>query len=264
MNDSFILPDTIESLSLADRLVAHRGYASRYPENSLLAVERALHHGARFIEVDIQLTADAQPVLYHDRDMKRLSGAENAVHLLTYDELNRYSLHNPVVFGDRFADEPIAHLQQLINLMLMHPRVTFFIEFKRVALENFGLEQTLKATLPLLELVRHQAVLISYSEGMVKAAAEQGWRTGMVMDHFPERDWHSRFPVSPEFLFLDYNDIGTRIIQEEKQHWPGISLALFEVTDAVDAQSWLLQGADLVETFAIGAARKAMQSVAQI
>ena len=255
MNDSVVLPEIANALTLADRLVAHRGYASRYPENSLLAVERALHLGARFVEVDIQLTADAQPVLYHDRDMKRLSDAENAIHLLTYDELSRYSLHNPVMFGDRFADEPIAHLQQLINLMLMHPQVTFFIEFKRIALENFGLEQTLKSTLPLLELVRSQAVLISYSEGMVRDAALQGWRTGLVRDHFPERDWHSRFPVVPEYLFLNYTDIGDRLIQEEKQHWPGVQLALFEVTEASAARSWLLQGADLVETFAIGAAR---------
>lgn len=260
MNDSVTLPDP---LSLADRLVAHRGYASRYPENSLLAVERALYHGARFVEVDIQLTADGHPVLYHDRDMKRLSAAENAVHLLTYDELSYYSLHNPVMFGDRFADEPIAHLQQLVNQMLIHPRVTFFIEFKRVALENFGLGQTLKATLPLLELVKSQAVLISYSEGMVKQAAELGWRTGLVLDHFPAPDWQRRFPVSPEYLFLDYRDIGARIIEQEKRHWPGVKLALFELTDAADARNWLLQGADLAETFAIGAARKAMQAVSR-
>ena len=113
--------DSRPTTCLADRLVAHRGYASRYPENSLLAIERALASGAKFVEVDIQLTADLEPVLYHDRDMARLSGADNKIQLLTYDELERYSLHNPVAFSDRFEDEPISHRSEEHTSELQSP-----------------------------------------------------------------------------------------------------------------------------------------------
>ena len=43
-------------------LVAHRGWASCYPENTLPAVAAALAAGAAYIEIDIQLTRDLVPV----------------------------------------------------------------------------------------------------------------------------------------------------------------------------------------------------------
>ena len=38
-------------------LVAHRGYALRYPENTLAAFQAAITAGARFVECDVQLSA---------------------------------------------------------------------------------------------------------------------------------------------------------------------------------------------------------------
>ena len=44
-------------------LVAHRGYPQHYPENTLIGIEAAITAGARFIDVDVQLSADRVPVL---------------------------------------------------------------------------------------------------------------------------------------------------------------------------------------------------------
>ena len=60
----------------AETLVAHRGLQVRLPENSLPAIEAALAVGARAFEVDVQLSSDAVPMLYHDPDMQRISGLE--------------------------------------------------------------------------------------------------------------------------------------------------------------------------------------------
>ncbi|MBN1006008.1 glycerophosphodiester phosphodiesterase family protein [Amphritea pacifica] len=243
---------------LADRLVAHRGYASRYPENSLLAIERALAAGAKFVEVDLQLTADFEPVLYHDRDMARLSGADNKIQLLTYDELDRYSLHNPVAFSDRFEDEPISHLQHLVNLMLHYPEVTFFVEFKRVAIETFGVEVCVERALPLLELVRSQVVLISYSRALVDRVLEDNWRVGWVSDQFPASGWWQGFIRPPHYLLLDYTCLRKVDLATEKRSWPGIRVVLYEVADAELARTLFAQGADLIETFSISPMRKAL------
>lgn len=40
---------------LTDRLVAHRGYQKRYPENTLLGFTKAIEAGAHYIETDIYL-----------------------------------------------------------------------------------------------------------------------------------------------------------------------------------------------------------------
>lgn len=52
--------------ALPGHLVAHRGCAARYPENTLAAVAAALQEGACCVEVDVQLSADRVPVLMHD------------------------------------------------------------------------------------------------------------------------------------------------------------------------------------------------------
>ncbi len=46
-------------------IVAHRGDAELYPENSLPAFERAIELGADAVELDARLTADHVPVVYH-------------------------------------------------------------------------------------------------------------------------------------------------------------------------------------------------------
>src|SRR5690349_22032690 len=61
-------------------LVAHRGWAAKFPENTVPAVAAALEAGATWAEVDVQLSSDGRPVLFHDRTLERMCGAAGAVH----------------------------------------------------------------------------------------------------------------------------------------------------------------------------------------
>jgi glycerophosphoryl diester phosphodiesterase len=47
-------------------IIAHRGASAAIPENTCLAVTTAIDLGADMVEVDVQLTADAHPVIFHD------------------------------------------------------------------------------------------------------------------------------------------------------------------------------------------------------
>jgi glycerophosphoryl diester phosphodiesterase len=61
--------------------IAHRGLhaaAERRPENSLAAFERACALGFP-AELDVRLTRDRQVVVFHDRALRRLTGAEGNV-----------------------------------------------------------------------------------------------------------------------------------------------------------------------------------------
>lgn len=44
----------------------HRGYSSKYPENTILSLQSALVLGADGIETDIRLTSDSKIILMHD------------------------------------------------------------------------------------------------------------------------------------------------------------------------------------------------------
>ncbi|MFV1985497.1 MAG: glycerophosphodiester phosphodiesterase family protein, partial [Thiohalomonadales bacterium] len=40
------------------RIVAHRGYAKKYPENTLISISAAFDLGACFVEIDVQCLND--------------------------------------------------------------------------------------------------------------------------------------------------------------------------------------------------------------
>ncbi|WP_235912937.1 glycerophosphodiester phosphodiesterase family protein [Oceanomicrobium pacificus] len=72
-----------------ERPIAHRALhsaAGGVAENSMAAIEAALGAGYG-IEVDLQLSADGEAMVFHDDDLKRLTGHKGAVRARTADEL---------------------------------------------------------------------------------------------------------------------------------------------------------------------------------
>lgn len=60
------------------RLIAHRGFAGMYPENTLRAVEQAVAH-ADAIEVDVRRCASGELVVIHDETVGRVSDGRGRV-----------------------------------------------------------------------------------------------------------------------------------------------------------------------------------------
>lgn len=61
------------------------------PENSMQAFKRAVDGGFG-IELDVQLTKDRRLVVFHDKTLKRMCGADRKIHECTYEELQSYGL----------------------------------------------------------------------------------------------------------------------------------------------------------------------------
>ena len=79
-----IAPRTIDSASLAHMEgyhYAHRGYHDgnvAVPENSLPSFQAAIDAGYG-IELDIQLSSDKVPMVFHDADLDRICGVEGKI-----------------------------------------------------------------------------------------------------------------------------------------------------------------------------------------
>ena len=73
---------------------AHRGYFdndSAAPENSLAAFQAAIDAGYG-IELDVQLSADGVPMVFHDPDLERMCGVSGKIWEYTCAELQAMSL----------------------------------------------------------------------------------------------------------------------------------------------------------------------------
>lgn len=101
---------------------AHRGLHKEVhisPENSYAAFELAVKNNYG-IELDVQLTKDNIPVVFHDYTLERLCGKQ--IHLidLTLEELQQYTLYS--------SYERIPTLESILNLV--DGKVPLIIEYK--------------------------------------------------------------------------------------------------------------------------------------
>src|SRR6516225_9275559 len=67
---------------------ANRGGAAHAPENSWRAFEHAVGLGYRYLETDLQATADGVLVAFHDKTLTRVCGQDGRVCRLSYAELS--------------------------------------------------------------------------------------------------------------------------------------------------------------------------------
>ena len=234
---------------LIPQLVAHRGWPRHYPENTLIGIEAAINAGARYIEVDVQLSADRVPVLFHDRNLDRLCRAPGSIHEFTREQLREFRVLEFDRFGYRYAQTPIATLAELAALLARHPQVHAFIEIKRVAIEHSGVPAVLDATLAALAPVMAQCTLISYSVEFLRAARRNGYPSiGVILEKWRHRHLEAVRAMHPEFFFCDAVDLP----RWGRLRAPGALLAVYEITDARTAIHLAKRGVDLIETFAVG------------
>jgi|YelNatPaOPRAMG01_1025707.scaffolds.fasta_scaffold11518_8 glycerophosphoryl diester phosphodiesterase len=71
----------------------HRGYSAKYPENTLLAFQKAIEYGADGIELDVHLTKDKKIVVCHDETIDRTFNGEGLISEMTLEELRKYNSH---------------------------------------------------------------------------------------------------------------------------------------------------------------------------
>lgn len=95
-------------------IIAHRGYSTRAPENTLAAVEIAIHAGADAIEWDVHVAACGTPVLFHDANLSRTSNGVGPI--LSHTLVQLQMLDAGRWFGVGFAGEKIPSLADALEL----------------------------------------------------------------------------------------------------------------------------------------------------
>ncbi len=125
-------------LKSADHLLigGHRGCACDAPENSIAAMEEGIRRGADYLEIDLQLTKDGIPVVFHDVQLDKktkLSGyvheysfaqlKEAAAGLCTMEEAMEWGYKNSVYFGLELKTVPLKMQEQNRKLVEKIPLI---------------------------------------------------------------------------------------------------------------------------------------------
>lgn len=93
-------------------VIAHRGFSASYPENTLLAFNKAIEAGAWMFETDIRLSSDNVPMIFHDSSLKRVCGRVEGVEALPSEVLKQIDISS---YFDPTL--PIEYLPTLADLL---------------------------------------------------------------------------------------------------------------------------------------------------
>lgn len=117
-------------------VVAHRGGAVLGPENSLGCIERGMAVGARWIEIDVHLSADGEIVVCHDPSVDRTTDGEGYISETDYASLRRLRLL------DADGNPTGEHLPTLDEVLdLIKGRANLLLEIKQSRHSLPGIEQ---------------------------------------------------------------------------------------------------------------------------
>lgn len=129
---------------------AHRGSLTEAPENTLSAVKKALSHGAKAIELDVQLTKDGELVVIHDHHLKRFTKeTTKLIKELTLEEIKQLDIGS--AFSQAYEGETLATLGEILSVC--PSEVLLNIEIKNIPVIYQGIEEKL-----LYCLEKHQRI----------------------------------------------------------------------------------------------------------
>ena len=100
--------------------IVHRGGAGEALENSASAFARAIELGYRYLETDVQATADGVLLAFHDRSLDRMTDGHGRISELTYAQVARARIGGmePIpLMADLLADFPDVRF----NIDAKHP-----------------------------------------------------------------------------------------------------------------------------------------------
>ena len=230
-------------------LIAHRGWASRYPENTLESLAAALDAGARYVEFDVQLSADSVPVLMHDATLDRTADLPGCVHDLPWEELRTVSVGEPRRFGKQFAGVKLPPLSAAMELLATRPDRRAFVEIKTESVQRFGIDRVLQHCLEAIGEAADRCIVTSYSDAiLVQARETAGLPVAWVLTAHDDASLDHARRLAPEYLFCNV----TKLPAEGPLATGPWQWAIYEITDPGQALDLARRGAGLVETMVIG------------
>ena len=164
--------------------IAHRALHDRSRgiiENSPSAIRAAIERGYA-IEIDLQLSADGQAMVFHDEDLDRLTDASGPLSARTADELGGITLKD--------SHDTIRPLGEILDLIA--GRVPLLIELKDQSLTMSDTDGRLEAeTARLLAGYRGEVAVMSFNPASIVHMARIAPQIprGLTTSAYDPADW---------------------------------------------------------------------------
>jgi glycerophosphoryl diester phosphodiesterase len=230
-----------EKTSSACMVVAHRGFSSLAPENTLAALSKAIEIGAGGSEFDVYASCDGKLVVMHDGKVDRTTDGKGDITKMSLAELKKLDAGSWK--GSQFKGERIPTLEEMLT-KLKGTQCKPVIEIK-----ERGIAEKVVADVRNADMV-DQAVVISFHADAVKQvrALEPRIPCAWLCGEFPKQlpaEKHAEWLVSQakacdtDFVDLSYKMLSADLVaQLQKQGLTVWAWTVDEPKDMDDVMGW--------------------------
>ncbi|MDR0623884.1 MAG: glycerophosphodiester phosphodiesterase [Treponema sp.] len=225
--------------------LAHRGFSGKYPENTRRAFLAAIEEGrCDGFESDVHLSADGEPVIFHDAVLERTSNGAGAIGDHSFSALRELDIGSWK--GREFAGERILHLDELLEIVLEH-HIVLNLEIKNDEVFYQGIEEKVIARIKALGAEK-AVFLSSFNHISMKKCKEidRTIRTGLLygyplLDAAAYAKSHGINAIHPQVSCLAYSPELTG-----QAHEKGLTVNVWTADTEEDMRLCIAQGVDSI------------------
>ncbi|MCK6418435.1 MAG: glycerophosphoryl diester phosphodiesterase [Alphaproteobacteria bacterium] len=168
--------------------MGHRGVAAYAPENTLEGIHAAADMGVEWIELDVKLTKDSVPILFHDETLERTTNGHGPVAQATLSDIR--ALECGDWFSEGFGGIAIPTLEEAMDV-LMERGLGVNIELKPCPGREI---ETAEAALDILSRswdAHDQLLISSFSHVALETAMDMApeWARGLILPTEWPKNW---------------------------------------------------------------------------
>lgn len=228
------------------RVMAHRGFSSQAPENTLASFKKAVDYGCPWVELDVQLTADNVPVVIHDQELERCTSGKGKVGDYTLTEIKQFSAGN--WFDPNFSQETIPTLEAVLNLA-KSTNTCVNIELKPYPGDDeYLLCQQVAKCINSVGIDADQLLFSSFSVSALQQIKKvlPEIRRGLLWEEMPDDAFHILNDLEAFSVHCDYRHLNENQARAIKKH--GYDIYCYTPNNPMDVQSFWIWGVDMMIT----------------
>ncbi len=225
------------------RIIGHRGAAGYAPENTIESIHTAADMGIEWVELDVKLTKDEIPIIFHDDTLERTTNGSGLVAETLYKDIKELDCGS--WYGESFIGVQIPTLEEVIDVLIERD-LGLNLEIKPCAGRE---KETAEASLDLLSTIwdDHDRLLISsFSHVSLESAYDiaNDWHRGLLM---PE-EWPENWEEITKYLQISTLNVNASTVTREQvedimdMEKPILAYTVNDPQQARTLQSWGVDG----------------------
>jgi glycerophosphoryl diester phosphodiesterase len=182
------------------KMIAHRGVHNNKNilENTLKAFRRSIIENYP-IEFDIQLTKDNEIVIFHDLNLKRMTGIDGIIGEFTLEEINNFNLLN--------TNEKIPTLKEALELI--KGKVPIYIEIKSIKYNK----KICDILISILNNYKGKVYIMSFNPFIIKyLKSKKAYNYGLLISSYPNKFLLKI--INPNFIAISKHIINDQYIKK--------------------------------------------------